>query len=73
VNGRVDYLSLAYGDYDGGVTNVQVGAAYRFSPHVGIGAMYRYVDYDVDIDKDAWTGSLAYQFSGPAVYLEVAF
>jgi hypothetical protein len=73
INGRVDYLSLAYGDYDGGVTNVQVGASYRFSRHVGIGAIYRFVDYNVDIEKDAWTGSLAYQFNGPAIYLEVAF
>jgi len=73
VNGRVDYLSLAYGDYDGGVTNVQVGAAYRFSRHFGIGAMYRHVDYNVDVEKTAWTGRLAYRFSGPVLYAELAF
>lgn len=73
VNGRVDYMSLAYGDYDGGVTNVQIGAGYRFSRHFGIGAMYRHVDYDVDVEKDVWTGRLAYRFSGPVLYAELAF
>ena len=73
VNGRVDYMLLAYGDYDGGVTNAQISASYRFTRNFGMGVMYRFVDYGVDIDKDDWTGELEYQFNGPAIYAELAF
>ncbi|MBB4082296.1 outer membrane beta-barrel protein [Brevundimonas lenta] len=73
VNGRVDYMSLEVGDYDGGVTNAQISASYRFTDHVGAGVFYRFVSYDVDITKDDWTGGADYEFSGPGVFLEVAF
>lgn len=73
VNGRVDYMSLSYGDYDGDITNAQISVSYRFHRNVGIGAMYRFVDYGVDVTKDDWTGRMDYEFSGPAVYLEFAF
>lgn len=73
VNGRVDYMSLSYGDYDGDITNAQIQVSYRFHRNVGVGAMYRFVDYGVDVTKDNWTGRMDYEFSGPAIYLEFAF
>jgi hypothetical protein len=73
VNGRVDYMSLEVGDYDGGVTNAQISASYRFTRNFGVGVMYRFVDYGVDINKDDWSGELEYEFSGPAIYAELAF
>ncbi|RYE42517.1 MAG: TonB-dependent receptor, partial [Sphingobacteriales bacterium] len=63
--GYVGAYDIAWHPSEGSLTPPQfshdLGASYRFTPHVGIGAIYRYVDYDVDIEKDAWTGSLAYQ------------
>ncbi|SNT04382.1 Outer membrane protein beta-barrel domain-containing protein [Sphingomonas laterariae] len=73
LNARVDYLSLSIGDYDGRLLNAQAGAAYRFTDNVGIGVMYRYVDYRVDVEKDRWTGRLAYKFKGPSVFLQLGF
>lgn len=73
VNGRVDYMSLSLGDYDGGVTNVQAGISYALTDHFDLGVMYRFVDYDLTIDKDAWTGDLTYNFQGPSVFIRASF
>lgn len=73
VNGRVDYMSLEIDDYDGGLTNAQISASYRFTRNFGAGIMYRFVDYNVDVTKDDWTGSLDYEFNGPVLYAELAF
>jgi len=73
VGGRVDYLSLKVSDYDGRLINAEARLSYRVFKNVGIGAMYRYVDYDLDIEKDRWNGEIAYKFKGPAIFLQAAF
>jgi hypothetical protein len=73
IGGRFDYMSLGVGDYDGQLTNAQATISYRLFKNVGVGAMYRYVDYGLQIDKDKWKGDMSYQFSGPAVFLQVGF
>jgi hypothetical protein len=73
VGGRVDYLSLKISDYDGRLVNAQASLSYRVFENIGIGAMYRYVDYDLNVDKARWNGEIAYKFKGPAVFLQAAF
>lgn len=73
VGGRVDYLSLKVSDYDGRLVNAEARLSYRVFENVGIGVMYRYVDYDLDIEKDRWNGEIAYKFKGPAVFLQAGF
>lgn len=73
LGGRIDYLSLSVGDYDGRLVNAQASVAYRFTRHLGIGAMYRYVDYRVDVTKTNVSGRFAYSFSGPSLFLEAGF
>ena len=73
LGGRVDYLSLKVGDYDGRLTNTEARLSYRLFDHVGIGAAYRYVDYDLNVDKPHWQGEVAYKFKGPALFLQAAF
>jgi hypothetical protein len=70
---RVDYLSLKVGDYDGRLVNTEARLGYRLLDHVELGAAYRYVDYDLNIDKARWQGELAYKFKGPAVFLRAVF
>lgn len=72
VLGRVDYLSLTIDDYDGGLTNAQISLDYRAFNNVSFGIMYRYVDYDLDVDKPSWEGSFSYQYSGPVIYAKFA-
>jgi hypothetical protein len=71
--GNVDYLSLSLGDYDGRLVNAQASVSYRVFKNVGVGVMYRYVDYRLDVEKEDWVGRLTYQFSGPAVFLIAGF
>jgi hypothetical protein len=73
LGGRVDYLSLKVSDYDGRLINAEARASYRLFNNVGVGVMYRYVDYELDIEKDRWNGEVAYQFKGPAIFLQAAF
>ena len=73
VGGRVDYLSLKVGDYDGRLVNTEARLSYRVIQNVAIGAAYRYVDYDLNIDKERWQGELAYKFKGPALFLQAIF
>ena len=73
LSGRVDYFSLNYGDYDGSLTNFTAGVDYRFTRNFGIGAGYRYVDYDVDVTKSSYNGSIRYKFSGPTIYGVASF
>lgn len=73
IGGRFDYMSLGVGDYDGELTNAQANISYQLFRNVGVGVMYRYVDYGLKIDKDKWKGDMSYQFSGPAVFLRVGF
>jgi hypothetical protein len=69
LSGRIDYLSLKIGDYDGSLTNTQAAVAYQVLDNVAIGAMYRYVNYKVDVEKPTYTGRFQYEFSGPALFL----
>ncbi len=73
LGGRVDYLSLKISDYDGRLVNAQASVAYRAFKNVGVGVMYRYVDYKLGVEKDRWNGEVAYTFKGPALFLEAAF
>jgi hypothetical protein len=72
-NARIDYMSLGIDDYDGGVTNVQAGVSYAVTRNFDVGVQYRFVDYDLVIEKDSWTGDLDYTFQGPVVFLRASF
>jgi hypothetical protein len=73
LGGRIDYLSLKVSDYDGRLINAEARLSYRVLKNIGIGVMYRYVDYNLDIEKDRWNGEVAYTFKGPALFLQAAF
>ena len=73
VGARVDFLSLSIDDYDGRLINAQASAAYRIFGNVGVGIAYRFVDYRLDVEKTNYVGRFSYEFSGPAVFLEIGF
>ena len=73
LSARADYLSLKIDDYKGRLLNTEAAMTWRFAKNVGIGAMWRYVNYRVDVDKDNWAGRIKYRFSGPAVFMQVGF
>jgi hypothetical protein len=73
LSGRGDVFGLNYGDYDGTLVNVKAGLDYRVSRHFGVGAGYRYVNYDVNMTKTKFTGNVSYEFNGPTVYATTSF
>jgi hypothetical protein len=73
LGGNVDFLSLSIGDYDGRLINMEASLSYRVFKNFGIGVAYRYVDYRLDVEKEAYTGRLTYDFSGPVVFLTAGF
>jgi hypothetical protein len=73
LGGNFDYLSLGIGDYDGKLVNAEANISYRLFKNFGIGLAYRYVDYRLDVEKEAYTGRLTYEFSGPVVFLVAGF
>lgn len=73
VGGRADYFGLGIDDYDGSILNLQASAQYRIMDNVGIGVAYRYVDYDLDVEKDTYVASFDYNFWGPSFFIEVGF
>ncbi|WP_416908985.1 MAG: hypothetical protein ACMVO5_05075 [Polymorphobacter sp.] len=73
VNGRVDWLSLTIGEYSGRLVNTEISAAYRIQKNIDIGAMYRFVDYRVRVNRDDWEGEVRYNFNGPAIFVQFGF
>ncbi len=73
LSGRVDIFSLQYQEYDGSLTNVTAGVDYRFFRSFGLGAAYRYIDYDLNVTKSKFNGGINYRFSGPMLYLVSSF
>lgn len=73
IGGRADYFGLGIDDYDGSVLNLQASAQYRIMDNVGVGVAYRYVDYDLDVEKDNYTASFDYNFWGPSFFIEIGF
>lgn len=73
LSGRADYLSLKVGDYDGSILNAQAGIGYRINDTFEVGAGWRYVDYSLDVEKEAYTAKVDYDFSGPSIYLRAGF
>ncbi len=73
LSGRVDYLSLSVNDYDGRLINAQASLAYRLFRNVGVGVMYRHVNYRVDVEKERWVGTIRYRFTGPSAFVQLGF
>jgi hypothetical protein len=70
---RADYMSLKIGDYDGSILNLQAAVAYRVTDMIEVGAAYRYVDYNLDVDKSNYTAKINYDFYGPSVFVRFGF
>jgi hypothetical protein len=73
LNGRVDFLSLEVDNYGGGITNAQASVAYRFSRNFSAGLAYRYVAYDLQVEKTDYNSDIDYNFSGPSIFARVSF
>lgn len=73
LNGRVDFLSLEVDEYGGGITNAQAAVSYRFTRMFSAGVAWRYVAYDLQVEKTDYNADIDYNFNGPSVFARVSF
>lgn len=73
LDGHVQYFALAYGDYDGSITDFRVNLTRMFGEHWGVGAGWNQFTTDVDVEKKRFNGSLDWQYSGVQIFVTAAF
>jgi outer membrane receptor protein involved in Fe transport len=73
LTGRVDFFSLTYGAYQGGLLNAEAALSWHFTPNWSASLGYRFVRYDLDVSKDDLVGAMKYRFNGPSLGVAFAF
>jgi len=73
LDGQLQYFALSFDDFDGSITNYRLAAIWQPSRYVGIGAGFDSFQIDVDLEKDRFTGSMEWTYSGPQVFFNVSF
>ncbi len=71
--GRADLFALTIDKYSGHLYDLQGGVQARVAKNFGIGAGYRYVEYQIGIKGDNLRGRINYKFNGPLIFAELAF
>lgn len=70
---RGDVLYLKVRESKGTLFNLSANVLYRFTPTLGLGVGYRYVDYRLERTTADERGQVDYRFLGPQVFLDVGF
>jgi len=73
VEARIDWLSVSYGDYSGGLWNAQLGVNYQLSRTIGVGFALNNFNLDVDVNKSDWHGRIETQHLGPSLSLTASW
>jgi len=70
---RIDWLSLAYGDYSGQIRGVAVDFLYQPYKHVGFGFGWHSLALNLEVAKTDWSGTLKSGYQGPAAFVSLAY
>lgn len=73
ISSPLGWLSLDYDDYDGELTALELDIDYALTPHFGLGAGYRFIDYRVTKTGERLTSSFESLFQGPTLYAVACF
>jgi hypothetical protein len=73
LNARADLLFLKVKESKGLLLNLSANAIYRFTPHLGVGGGYRYVDYELRRSSGTARGEFKYRYSGPQLFIDFGF
>lgn len=69
----VDWLYIAFGDYQGGLWDLKGGVQFQVVDFFGVGACYRYYGLNLEVDKTDWNGSLTLNYQGPMLLVNFNF
>jgi hypothetical protein len=70
---RLDWLSLAYGDYSGQIRGVALDFLYQPYKHVGFGFGWHSLLLNLDVAKTDWSGTMKSTFQGPAAFVSLSY
>jgi hypothetical protein len=70
---RLDWLSLAYGDYSGQIRGVALDFLYQPYQHVGFGFGWHSLLLNLNVAKTDWSGTMKSTFQGPAAFVSLSY
>jgi hypothetical protein len=70
---RVDWLSVTFGDYSGGLSDTQIGINYQMSKIFGVAFSYDRFNLNVDAKSSDLSGQIETGQSGPRLTLTATF
>jgi hypothetical protein len=70
---RLDWLSLAYGDYSGQIRGVAVDFLYQPYKHVGFGFGWHSLSLNLEVAKTDSSGTLKSSYQGPAAFVTLSY
>lgn len=73
LQGQLSFFALEYDKYDGSIIDTFIALEYRPWEHVGLGAGYNILDFDLEVTEKRRTDKYDISFDGPVVYAKVAF
>ena len=73
LDAQAQFFALSFDDFDGSIINYRAAVTWQPKKYLGIGAGYDSFQIDVDVEKDRFTGSMDWTYSGPQVFFNIAF
>jgi hypothetical protein len=73
IDGGAQLFALSFDKYDGHLVDYRLAALWQPKKWLGIGVGYDRCDLDLDIDGEAFNGSLEWTYSGPQIFLSATF
>jgi hypothetical protein len=73
LEGQIQYFALALEGFDGSIFNYRAAAIWQPRKYVGVGLGFDSFNVDVDLEKNAWTGTMNWTYSGPQLFFNVSF
>lgn len=73
LNAHAQYFTLSIDEYSGEVVDLRADLTWMFTKNFGMGVGYNHFDFDVDIERPKFTGSLGWKYGGALVFLRAAW
>jgi hypothetical protein len=72
-NAAAQYFTLKIDEYSGEVLDLRADVTWMFNKHFGAGVGYNHFDFDVNIDRPNFNGSLDWKYGGGLLFLRAAW
>lgn len=69
IRARADWISASVDEYSGRLLNFKAGFDYRVGRNFGVGIAYNFVELDLSVENNNWTGKAGIEYRGVFAYL----